>query len=117
MNISTQSFTINNKTYKPTSKPYVVICLDGSADEYLDTTLAHDRMPNLKMMARNGYRGLHELLSVTRDMRRLIQTGARVEELLRQGLSDGMRTLRQDGIERVLAGETTIAEVRSMSNA
>jgi type II secretory ATPase GspE/PulE/Tfp pilus assembly ATPase PilB-like protein len=28
-----------------------------------------------------------------------------------------MRTLRQDGIEKVLSGVTTIAEVRSMSNA
>ena len=50
-------------------------------------------------------------------MRRLIQTGSRVEELQRQGLTDGMRTLRQDGIEKVLAGVTTIAEVRAMSNA
>ena len=58
MNISTQPFSINNKTYKPAAKPYVVICLDGSADEYLDTTLAYDRMPNLKMMVRNGYRGM-----------------------------------------------------------
>jgi type II secretory ATPase GspE/PulE/Tfp pilus assembly ATPase PilB-like protein len=66
---------------------------------------------------RHGRAAMHELLSVTRDMRRLIQTGSRVEELQRQGLADGMRTLRQDGIEKVLAGVTTIAEVRAMSNA
>jgi type II secretory ATPase GspE/PulE/Tfp pilus assembly ATPase PilB-like protein len=66
---------------------------------------------------RRGRAALHELLSVTREMRRLIQTGARVEELQRQGLVDGMRTLRQDGIEKVLAGITTIGEVRAMSNA
>ena len=51
------------------------------------------------------------------ELRRLVQTGARVEELQRQGLADGMRTLRQDGIEKVLSGITTIAEVRAMSNA
>jgi type II secretory ATPase GspE/PulE/Tfp pilus assembly ATPase PilB-like protein len=66
---------------------------------------------------RRGRAAMHELLCVTRDMRRLIQTGSRVEELQRQGLADGMRTLRQDGIEKVLAGVTTIAEVRAMSNA
>ncbi|WP_448633579.1 hypothetical protein [Pedobacter panaciterrae] len=47
-NISTQPFSANGKTYTPPAKPIVVICMDGSADEYLDTTMAHDRMPNLK---------------------------------------------------------------------
>jgi phosphonoacetate hydrolase len=32
--------------------------MDGSADEYLDTTLVHDRMPNLKKMILQGYRGM-----------------------------------------------------------
>jgi phosphonoacetate hydrolase len=56
--ISTQTFSANNKTYSPPSKPIVVICLDGSADEYLDETMAHDRMPNVKKMAVKGYRGM-----------------------------------------------------------
>jgi type II secretory ATPase GspE/PulE/Tfp pilus assembly ATPase PilB-like protein len=63
-----------------------------------------------------GRAGLHELLVVSRELRRLIQGGARAEELLHVGLSEGMRTLRQDGIEKVLAGLTTIEEVRAMSN-
>jgi phosphonoacetate hydrolase len=58
MTISTQSFAVNGKTYRPPAKPVVVICLDGSADEYLDTTLVHDRMPNLKKMILQGYRGM-----------------------------------------------------------
>lgn len=58
MSISTRSFTVNNKTYSPPARPVVVICLDGSADEYLDATMAHDRMPNLKKMALAGYRGM-----------------------------------------------------------
>lgn len=58
MNISTQSFEANGKSYHPAAKPIVVICIDGSADEYLDTTLLYDRMPNLKRMSRNGYRGM-----------------------------------------------------------
>ncbi|MEJ2901592.1 phosphonoacetate hydrolase [Pedobacter panaciterrae] len=57
-NISTQPFSANGKTYTPPAKPIVVICMDGSADEYLDTTMAHDRMPNLKKMALQGYRGM-----------------------------------------------------------
>jgi phosphonoacetate hydrolase len=58
MNISTQSFSVNGKTYKPAAQPIVVICVDGSADEYYNATLAHDRMPNLKKMVTKGYRGL-----------------------------------------------------------
>jgi len=64
-----------------------------------------------------GRAALHELMSVTRELRRLIQTGARAEQLQRQAMADGMRTLRQDGIDKVLAGVTSIAEVRATANA
>jgi type II secretory ATPase GspE/PulE/Tfp pilus assembly ATPase PilB-like protein len=64
-----------------------------------------------------GRVGVHELLVVSHEVRRLIQTKARPEELLREGLREGgMRTLRQDGIEKVLAGSTTIDEVRANCN-
>ena len=56
--ISTKAFSVNGKTYQPAARPIVVICMDGSADEYLDSTLAYDRMPNLKQIARAGYRGM-----------------------------------------------------------
>jgi len=57
-NISTTTFSANGKSYSPPAKPIVVICMDGSADEYLDTTMAYDRMPNLKKMVLQGYRGM-----------------------------------------------------------
>ena len=63
-----------------------------------------------------GRAGVHELMTMSRELRRLIQTGARSEELSRVAMGEGMRTLRQDGIEKVLAGVTTIEEVRAMSN-
>jgi type II secretory ATPase GspE/PulE/Tfp pilus assembly ATPase PilB-like protein len=63
-----------------------------------------------------GRLGLHELMVVDRPLRQLIQTHARSEDLLRCALASGMRTLRQDGIEKVLAGMTTIEEVRATSN-
>ncbi len=56
--ISTQPFSANGKRYQPAAKPIVVICIDGSGDEYLDTTMSFDRMPNLKQMSKNGYRGM-----------------------------------------------------------
>ncbi len=62
-----------------------------------------------------GRAGIHELMTVSRSMRHHIQTGTRNDELQRVALGDGMRTLRQDGIEKVLAGITAIEEVRANS--
>jgi type II secretory ATPase GspE/PulE/Tfp pilus assembly ATPase PilB-like protein len=63
-----------------------------------------------------GRAGVHELLTVSRNIRRLIQAGERAEEIQKVGLSEGLRTLRQDGIDKVLSGVTTIEEVRATSN-
>jgi len=52
---------------------------------------------------------------ISRSLRHLIQTGSRAEQIQRHALSEGMRTLRQDGIEKVLGGMTTIEEVRANS--
>ena len=54
---STESFTVNQRTYTPPNRPIAVICLDGSADEYLDSTLARGRMPNTQRLSVQGYRG------------------------------------------------------------
>jgi type II secretory ATPase GspE/PulE/Tfp pilus assembly ATPase PilB-like protein len=63
-----------------------------------------------------GRVGIHELMVISKNLRRLVQSGARAEELQEAALHEGMRTLRQDGIEKVLAGKTTIEEVRATSN-
>jgi len=55
-------------------------------------------------------------MPVSRELRHLIQTGARGDELQRIALAEGLLTLRQDGIEKVLQGITTIDEVRATSN-
>ena len=73
--------------------------------------------PNCDGSGLRGRAGLHELLVVSREIRHLIQTGARPDELLRVALGEGLRTLRQDGIDKVWAGATTIEEVRASSNA
>lgn len=63
-----------------------------------------------------GRAGIHELMAVSREIKRLIQGGARADELQKIALAQGMRTLRQDGIEKVLQGVTTLDEVRAVSN-
>jgi type II secretory ATPase GspE/PulE/Tfp pilus assembly ATPase PilB-like protein len=62
-----------------------------------------------------GYKGrvgLHELLEGTDAIKKNIQEHARVAETLATALGDGMHTLRQDGIEKVLQGITDMKQVR-----
>ncbi|MFM9917916.1 MAG: GspE/PulE family protein [Rhizobacter sp.] len=76
--------------------------------------------PGCKQCDHTGFKGragLHELMMISRDLRRMIQSGDRAEALKVVAQREGMRTLRQDGIDKVLAGVTTIEEVRAMSNA
>src|SRR3989441_5724842 len=55
--IRTKRFSVNGRSYRPPARPVVVICLDGSADEYLDAAVARGRMPNLQRISVSGYRG------------------------------------------------------------
>ncbi|MDP1652161.1 MAG: GspE/PulE family protein [Rhodocyclaceae bacterium] len=67
--------------------------------------------------AGSGYKGrmgLHELMIGTDAVKRLIQEHARVAQLLAQALEDGMRTLKQDGMEKVLQGATDMKQVRAV---
>ena len=61
-----------------------------------------------------GRLGLHELLIATDKLKKLIQEHARVADILAQCLEDGMRTLKQDGMEKCLSGVTHIKEVRAV---
>jgi len=61
-----------------------------------------------------GRLGLHELLTASDRLKKAIQEHARVAEMLSIGLEEGMRTLKQDGIEKVLMGLTHIKEVRTV---
>ncbi|MBH9552097.1 Flp pilus assembly complex ATPase component TadA [Inhella sp. 4Y17] len=60
-----------------------------------------------------GRMGVHELMIVSPQIRHLVQTGARADELLRHALSEGLHTLRQDGVLKVLQGLTPLSEVRA----
>ena len=64
-----------------------------------------------------GYRGrvaLHELMVGSDAVKKAIQEKARVAELFAIALAEGMRTLKQDGIEKILLGITDIAQVRAV---
>jgi type II secretory ATPase GspE/PulE/Tfp pilus assembly ATPase PilB-like protein len=88
-------------------------------DHGREGTLMQYHAPGCNECGGTGYEGrlgLHELMVVSRELRQQVQQKAPARELLRQAMADGMRTLRQDGILKVLAGQTSIEEVRAISN-
>ena len=66
---------------------------------------------------KTGYKGrigLHELMIADDAAKKLIQERARVAELFSSAVNSGMRTLKMDGMEKVLMGLTDLKMVRSV---
>ncbi|MBE7367411.1 GspE/PulE family protein [Ramlibacter pallidus] len=66
---------------------------------------------------KTGYKGrvgLHELLVADDEVKRLIQERARVADLFVAAVGSGMRTLKMDGMEKILMGLTDLKQVRSV---
>ncbi|QGJ17236.1 GspE/PulE family protein [Polaromonas sp. Pch-P] len=66
---------------------------------------------------KTGYKGrvgLHELMIADDAAKKLIQERARVAELFASAVGSGMRTLKMDGMEKVLMGMTDLKMVRSV---
>lgn len=64
----------------------------------------------------SGRTGIYELIQVDDEIRRLIVNGADSSSIVLKAQSKGMRTLRQDGLQKVLAGQTTFEEVMRVTN-
>jgi type IV pilus assembly protein PilB len=61
-----------------------------------------------------GYRGrlgIYEVMPVTDELRRQILDQAGADEMRVTARSEGMRTLREDGLVKIKEGETSVAEV------
>jgi type IV pilus assembly protein PilB len=61
-----------------------------------------------------GYRGrvgIYEVMALTEDVRTLILRKASSDEVAAAAVAGGMRRLREDGLAKVRAGVTSIAEV------
>ncbi|HNH34769.1 MAG TPA: ATPase, T2SS/T4P/T4SS family [Rhodocyclaceae bacterium] len=82
-----------------------------------DGKLVFHRAKGCEACGNSGYKGrvgLHELMIGSDAVKKLIQEHARVAELLAQALDDGMRTLKQDGMEKVMQGITDMKQVRAV---
>jgi type II secretory ATPase GspE/PulE/Tfp pilus assembly ATPase PilB-like protein len=120
------------KSYKPTQEELQELALEYVEGTPLDseevlkewqTTYTKKGTYNFQMASgcpqcsHTGYRGrfgLYELLTVTPEIKRMIQFRAPVSELLPAAIQAGMRTLKQDGICKVLQGKTDMVQVRAV---
>jgi type II secretory ATPase GspE/PulE/Tfp pilus assembly ATPase PilB-like protein len=93
--------------------------------EYWEKNIGIRYSPNVKFYkpkgcpkcSNTGYKGrmgIHELLLATDEMKRLIQKKATVEVMRKQALADGMTTLLQDGIWKVVKGFADFKQVRAV---
>ncbi|WP_438483162.1 GspE/PulE family protein [Oleiharenicola lentus] len=62
-----------------------------------------------------GRMGIFELFRINDDIRGMIYDNVSSSRLRQRARADGMRTMREDGVRKVLAGMTTIEEVVSVT--
>lgn len=70
--------------------------------------------------AATGYRGrmgIYEVMSVSEEIRALVLNRGSVDEIAAMAVSQGMRRMREDGIAKVRAGQTSIAEIERMTTS
>jgi general secretion pathway protein E len=64
-----------------------------------------------------GRQGIYEILLLSEPIQNLISDQANLQDIRRQGMKEGMHTLRLSGAQKVAAGDTTIEEVMRVAPA
>jgi type IV pilus assembly protein PilB len=67
----------------------------------------------------NGYAGriaIHQVMPITAALQTLVLQQASAGELAAQAAREGVRSLRQAGMSKVVSGETTVDEVMAATH-
>ncbi|MGH8935153.1 MAG: GspE/PulE family protein [Acidimicrobiia bacterium] len=98
--------------YQPTMDALREVGWDfGEDDEELPVLF---RPVGCKGCSNTGYRGrlaLHEVMLITEDIERLAVERRSSEEIKKVAVTQGMRTLREDGLAKVRLGSTSLEEI------
>jgi type IV pilus assembly protein PilB len=97
--------------YEPSPEELKAAGLPWGDDDALPTLF---RPVGCSACAKTGYRGrgaVHEVMLVTEEIERLIVERASTDDIAKFAMAQGMRTLREDGLAKVLLGLTTLEEV------
>jgi type II secretory ATPase GspE/PulE/Tfp pilus assembly ATPase PilB-like protein len=112
------------KAYSPTEEEYNELVREYGEEEFkknVDIPYSDDlklyKPEGCDICNNTGYRGrmaIHELLTGTDEMKKLIQVQSKMEDLRDQAVADGMTTLKQDGIEKIFGGKADLLQVRKV---
>ncbi len=86
----------------------------GFRDDVIEERPKLPRAVGCSSCGNTGYRGrmaIHEVMPVSEEIERLCVARASSEEIKRTAIEQGMKTLRDDGLAKVLHGLTTLEEV------
>jgi general secretion pathway protein E len=105
------------ESYRPTAEELKEVALTPEAVARAGNPTIY-RAKGCDACGGTGYRGrtgIYELLLVDDDIRQLTLKNVDSSTIKRTGVQKGMLTLLDDGARKVLAGETTLAEVLSVT--
>ncbi len=108
-------------SYEPTDKEKKILTMDKSMMAYL-ASIGKKNLKGVnfykgsgcKVCGDTGYAGrlgIFEILELTDTMRELVMKNINADELKKQARKDGMTTMMEDGVTKVLSGMTTLEEV------
>jgi type II secretory ATPase GspE/PulE/Tfp pilus assembly ATPase PilB-like protein len=82
-----------------------------------DITLYRAKEEGCERCGKSGYKGrtgIHELLVATPEMKNLIARNASIAEIRKLVINEGMTSLMQDGIWKIMKGQSDIVQLRKV---
>ncbi len=102
----------------PVDIPHETLLEAGFKEEDIDGTWTPYR-PVGCSMCNNGYKGrvgLYQVMPISEDIQRIILADGNAPEIAKQAEADGVKTLRQSGLQKVRQGVTSLEEVLGCTN-
>jgi type II secretory ATPase GspE/PulE/Tfp pilus assembly ATPase PilB-like protein len=112
------------ESYHPSRDEYEELVEGFGAHQWMALGVRYDHSMRLcrgrgcESCANTGFRGrlaIHEFLRASNPIKKLIQARAQTDHILAKAMEDGMLTLLQDGILKVLQGLTTFRQVKAVA--
>lgn len=99
--------------YTPSDTERIALKLDPKAGPFYHS-------PGCATCFNTGYMGrlaIHEWLNLSRTLRDMIVKGSSVDEIRDQAIKEGMKTLKDDAMDKALQGKTSLAEIMRVTQS
>ncbi|CAN2039873.1 General secretion pathway protein E [Candidatus Magnetomoraceae bacterium gMMP-15] len=111
------------KAYLPSNKDYERLVKSYGPEYFQELRLKKEnitlyRPVGCKKCSNTGYRGrtgIHELLVASEEVRRVISQKGSIEDIRKQAVKQGMRTLIQDGVKKIIKGDTDFVQLHKVA--